>query len=386
MIQKREFVMRFNALSLVMAVGMVPSLAFGVDVPEVEPNSTKATAQAVTLAPGDAITGLTTGTATTGADNSADNFLIRTTPAALGIYRTTLSLITQGAASHTMTMRGLTQTTDGVINPDTDAGIQTAFIRPEGERLLAWYGFGLEERVHVRVTGTLVTVGDYTATLDRVPVTPTPLVGTIENAGTLSIVTGGGDTELWVYNADTMQAIDGYNNDDTLDGFTSAILTRDFPAGNYLIAFSDFNLQNNLPSPADEGFRGENVMDFANAICDHDREASFSGTVEIRQGSPTGPILATAAVAKSDDFEVLWLSFTVGNPDPGCPADIDDGTGTGTSDGAITIDDLLYFLVAFENGTEGADLDNDGQDPGEPDGAVTIDDLLFFLFHFEAGC
>lgn len=71
--------------------------------------------------------------------------------------------------------------------------------------------------------------------------------------------------------------------------------------------------------------------------------------------------------------------------DAGCPADLDDGSGTGTSDGAVTIDDLLYFLVVFEAGDVGADLDN-GSGVGIPDGAVTIDDLLFFLLRFEAGC
>jgi hypothetical protein len=63
-----------------------------------------------------------------------------------------------------------------------------------------------------------------------------------------------------------------------------------------------------------------------------------------------------------------------------CPADLN-------SDGAITIEDLLSMLAAFEEGLASADLDNDG-DPamGTPDGAVTIEDLLFFLARFEAGC
>jgi IS5 family transposase len=33
-----------------------------------------------------------------------------------------------------------------------------------------------------------------------------------------------------------------------------------------------------------------------------------------------------------------------------CRADLDDGTGTGTPDGGVTIDDLLYFLVRFGGG------------------------------------
>lgn len=34
----------------------------------------------------------------------------------------------------------------------------------------------------------------------------------------------------------------------------------------------------------------------------------------------------------------------------GCPADVDNGTSTGTPDGGVTIDDLLYFLSMFEEG------------------------------------
>ncbi len=68
-----------------------------------------------------------------------------------------------------------------------------------------------------------------------------------------------------------------------------------------------------------------------------------------------------------------------------CPADLDDGTGTGTPDDAVTIDDLLFFLARYEAGALAADLD-DGSGTGTHDGAVTIDDLLFFLAHYEGGC
>lgn len=71
--------------------------------------------------------------------------------------------------------------------------------------------------------------------------------------------------------------------------------------------------------------------------------------------------------------------------EPACVADIDDGSGAGTTDGAVTIDDLLYFLTAFEIGSPAGDVD-DGTGTGTHDAAVTIDDLLYFLFRFEAGC
>lgn len=69
----------------------------------------------------------------------------------------------------------------------------------------------------------------------------------------------------------------------------------------------------------------------------------------------------------------------------GCAADLDDGSGGGACDGAVTIDDLVFFLGAFEQGSIAGDLD-DGSGEGEPDGAVTIEDLVFMLVRFEEGC
>ncbi len=71
--------------------------------------------------------------------------------------------------------------------------------------------------------------------------------------------------------------------------------------------------------------------------------------------------------------------------DASCPADLDNGSGLGTPDGGVDINDLLYFLSAFEAGSAAADLDN-GTSSGTPDGGVDINDLLYFLSHFEQGC
>ncbi len=68
-----------------------------------------------------------------------------------------------------------------------------------------------------------------------------------------------------------------------------------------------------------------------------------------------------------------------------CPTDFDDGSATGTPDGGVTIDDLIYYLSLFESGDPNADLD-DGSGLGVPDLGVTIDDLIYFLSRFELGC
>lgn len=79
------------------------------------------------------------------------------------------------------------------------------------------------------------------------------------------------------------------------------------------------------------------------------------------------------------------LTVTYTPPILSCPADLDDGSGTGTPDGGVDINDLLYFLVQFEAGSENADLDN-GSGMGVPDGGVDVSDLLFYLIRFELGC
>ncbi len=70
-----------------------------------------------------------------------------------------------------------------------------------------------------------------------------------------------------------------------------------------------------------------------------------------------------------------------------CQADLDnDGDATvAIPDNAVDINDLLFFLIAFESGSLDADVDN-GSGQGVADCAVDINDLLFFLVHFENGC
>lgn len=92
-----------------------------------------------------------------------------------------------------------------------------------------------------------------------------------------------------------------------------------------------------------------------------------AGVYQVTIGFPDGPQARSANLAVR------------------CPADMDDGTGSGTRDLAVDINDLLYFLTAFEAGSLGADLD-DGQALGIGDNATDINDLLYFLVRFELGC
>jgi hypothetical protein len=108
---------------------------------------------------------------------------------------------------------------------------------------------------------------------------------------------------------------------------------------------------------------------------------TLTATMQIRFSVADAP--AGSVVEAAVDDVVVFSRTCVATP--GCPADVDDGSGTGTPDGGVTIDDLIYYLSLFEAGNVDADVD-DGSGTGTPDGGVTIDDLIFYLTHFEGGC
>lgn len=93
----------------------------------------------------------------------------------------------------------------------------------------------------------------------------------------------------------------------------------------------------------------------------------------------------TGAATWAGDLPFVTSAIAFAGTTTTCPMDLDDGSGLGTRDGAVNIDDLLFFLRKFEAGSVAVDLDN-GTSTGTPNGAVDIDDLLFFLVNFENGC
>ncbi len=101
---------------------------------------------------------------------------------------------------------------------------------------------------------------------------------------------------------------------------------------------------------------------------------------DVRVAPFTGVFSAATPVAT-----LLCTTPTCPRPQPACPADLDDGSMTGTPDGGVTVSDLLYFLNEFGIGTSNADVD-DGLNSGDCDGGVTISDLLYYLTRFQAGC
>lgn len=371
---------------------VVGSLAAWPDVPESEPNDNKSQAQSVALAPGDSIVGWCSGSLLTGAGggNSADCFLI-STPALPGITRYRLTVTTDGPAGHTLSLRGLNQS-NGIIQTG-DIAAQTGTTTTDPARSVWWYAFGPDvPRVHVRLTGASTTTGAYRLELFSQAVQPTPLPGGPLPAGTITITTRNQghatNTDLWVIGPDG-RAIPEYGNDESA-GFLSpghSTLTRTYTRGRYIVAVSQTNLAVHLPSPADDGARSGNVMDFPGVLA----TSSPTASVNLSTAFSAPGHARTVALGTAAPFSIAFVSFTVG----GCgPADVaTEGAASldAGPDGFVTGTDFDAFILAFfsdhrlPSGTLLADI-TDGDGIGPPDGFLSGSDFDRFVLEFFVGC
>ncbi len=294
---------------IAVALVAIPCAAFA-QFNESEANDSKATANAFTLLVGGTITGNSISSTLTG----LDYFRVKTSADVLGIYQYRMTITTAGTAGHTGTLRGLTQTA-GVINPGTDATLQTTSTLTNPPRYNQWYGFGKQEEMYYRVTGTATTTADYVSTLSRSTITPVNLGSYAP--GSITITTKGQghttDTDLWVYDGN-LNAIPGYGNDDEsiAGGGTGttlqSILTRTYAPGTYYLALTNFHFANNQASPADDDFLTGTVLDFADAA------ANSSTTTNLNLAFNIGG--NAFAATKASQYDIYWGTFTV-VPEPG---------------------------------------------------------------------
>lgn len=115
--------------------------------------------------------------------------------------------------------------------------------------------------------------------------------------------------------------------------------------------------------------------------------AIFSAASGTLLNTITGPVSGSIGAVvlhnrNTEDNDVFFNLLNVSNL---CVADTDDGTGSGTPDGGVGIEDLLYYLGQYDAGSLVADVD-DGSGTGIRDGGVGIEDLLYFLGRYDAGC
>lgn len=349
---------------------------------EVEDNDRKDRANIIdAIAPGQRISGTTTGSSSTAGPASADYFRVRTQAMPLGIYRHRL-VINSESPGHTGAIRGRTQS-GGVIDPASDIDVQSSTTISTPPRMNQWYGFGKQERIYYRVVGSAATGFPYNATYTRDVITPVQLATTFApGAITITTMNRGyvSDTDLWLYDAQ-LNTVGG--NDDWPGASGLSRFTTTLAPGEYYLAVAPYNLANDRASSADsslEAFANGPALDFPDALAQSTSLVDVNVAFAVIDSAGTHTFPAT----RPGSFDVYWAKLIVAGG-AACAADIDDGSRTGTADGAVTIDDLIYFLIAFEDGALDADLD-DGTRTNTPDGAVTIDDLIYFLIRFELGC
>lgn len=335
------------------------------DFPEVEPNDNKTQATSVAgIANGQSIAGVTTGATAAPGLTSVDYFRVKTTPAALGIYRHRLTLTTAGTAGHVGTIRGLTQTT-GVINPGTDATIQTALTTLTAglpARTVQWYGFGKEEEIYYRVAGVAATTAPYFATLSTTPVTT--LDATLNyDPGNISIAEAPasvGDLDFWVYDSD-LNPIPAYGHDQP----DTTPFVKNYAAGTYYIALSVFNLANNQPQPLNPGeSTSDFVLDFPNAVADSSTGIGTNISIILSDGVHTETIPAV----KAGPFDIVFVKFTVGAVvGCACPGDMD----TSVSRNGLDVSGFVACMLGGGANCGCADVD------GTP--GLTADDVPPFI-------
>lgn len=340
--------------------------AKAVDFPETEPNESKAAATFVNgIDDGDMLSGITMGASPSPGDNSFDYFRVTNVLRPPDIYRHRLTITTLGGIGHAGQIRGLDQS-GGVIGT-TDTQIQVSNASTSPPRFNQWYGFGKGETFYYRVSGLPGTTRGYAAILSTDFVTPTPIAGPLSSGAITITSIGQGhstDTEFWVYDAD-FNPISGYGNDEESvagggPGVTAqSLLTRNYLSGVYYLAVSDFNMCNNLASPADDDFRNGPVMDFpamlvARTISPTPLNVSFTIS------DTAGHSYATPA-SKPGPYEVVWFTFTVTSGGGGCTC-----RGDLSGDSMISAADVPGFVAAMLNDTTEAcaDLNMDSNEDG----------------------
>ena len=199
----------------------------------------------------------------------------------------------------------------------------------------------------------------------------------INDVATFQATTIGGptafDSQLFLFNADGTGAL--MSDDDTaVAGFSlinaAAAADPDYDltsGGLYYLAVSAYN-----KDPITSGVATDTIWANQNNV------PNFLGTYGPNGVTPTAPIAGWTTGGTT----VASYTITLTGATTVCPADLSSGTA-GVPDCAVDINDLLYFLGAFEAGN--ADIDN-GSGTGALDCATDINDLLFFLVRFEAGC
>ncbi|MGD9789779.1 MAG: GC-type dockerin domain-anchored protein [Phycisphaerales bacterium] len=211
------------------------------------------------------------------------------------------------------------------------------------------------------LTGITGNLGTDTADMFKIRVCD-PLLFSATTVGQVAI-----DTQLFLFHLDGTGV--AYNDDSA--GVLQSTISNQFvqQEGEYFLAITRYN---------------RDPMDISGNLLWENQPFAVERAPD-GPGASSAVASWTGAIAAAPYTVALTGACYPGPVIPDCVADTDDGSGTGTVDGAVTIDDLLYYITIFQTGAVAADVDN-GTSTGTQDGAVTIDDLLYFIVRFQAGC
>lgn len=301
---------------------------------ELEPNGTKLEATPIVcLASGSRIEGATTGASIAPGDASnasADTFRVRVCPLPAGVYRHRLVLTTTGIDEFSLSIRGLVVNgppSAPSIDANSDTGVQVS-VGGGATHYVQWYGFGREEELYVRVTGTANTLAPYALELESLALAETQLP-VVLRAGAIEFTTVGQghntDTEIFVLDANHA-AIPGFRNDDAPGGGTKqSRLTRTFAPGNYTVVIARFNLADSALSGTDDAYPLGPVLDFQDCIVSW----SPSGSTDVSAAAidALGTTLISTQLVP-EPYTLAWWRVTVADaPLPPTPVCFGDGTG-----------------------------------------------------------
>jgi hypothetical protein len=276
---------------------------------EIEPNDNKPQANAFILPP------VSTPAVIVGNSQSAtgaglDYFRVTTSPqASAGLYRHRL-IVASVTLGHVATIRGLNQVA-GVIGAN-DAAVQASSASTSPARFLQWYTSEVPADLYVRIEGAAATTSDYALNYEVQPVAMVagPSVAANEPVVITTVGQHTTDTDLWVYDANGV-AIPNFGNDDVFNNtILQSRLERTYPIGSYILAISNYNVANHLPSPADDDYRDGIVLDFPGAVANSSTSSNL----------PLDPLFGDTevTVSKTGPYDIVFIGFaaTAGKNDP----------------------------------------------------------------------
>lgn len=200
---------------------------------EVEPNDTKAAANAFSLVPGDFLAGSPTGNSGTGL-TSPDFFRLSFAAAAPGIYLHQLAIEPVTGSAFLGSLIGYSQTA-GVIDTTSTVTVQFSVLAEKTNPSSVAY-----TRQAVSVTN----------------------LGTLTGSNVTISTSGSFDPDIALY--DSTGGFLAQNDDSTTS--LNSLLDASLMPGSYIVAVSLSNLANDRPNDANDAFRESNVLDAPNFL------------------------------------------------------------------------------------------------------------------------